>query len=63
LLPTPPHGDAVSVSFGPESVYPTGTSTPLTGYPLGRTSAAILAAFVAVEVAVLPGFILSQEIV
>jgi len=44
LLPTPPHGDAVSVSFGPESVYPTGTSTPLTGYPLGRTSAAIFAA-------------------
>jgi len=38
LLPTPPRGDAVALGFGPESVCPEGTFTPLTIAPFGRTS-------------------------
>ena len=30
LLPTPPRGDAVAIGYGPESVCPEGTFTPLT---------------------------------
>ena len=37
LLPTPPRGDAVALGFGPESVCPEGTFTPLTIAPFGRT--------------------------
>ena len=37
LLPTPPHGDAVALGFGPESVCPERTSTSLTNAPFGRT--------------------------
>jgi hypothetical protein len=38
LLPTPPRGDAVALGYGPESVCPEGTLTPLTIAPFGRTS-------------------------
>ena len=38
LLSTSPLGDAVTVGYGPESVYPKGTFTPLSNAPLGRTS-------------------------
>jgi hypothetical protein len=38
LLPTPPRGDAVALGYGPESVCPEGTFTPLTIAPFGRTS-------------------------
>jgi hypothetical protein len=38
LLPTPPCGDAVALGYGPESVCPEGTFTPLTIAPFGRTS-------------------------
>ncbi len=38
LLPTPPRGDAVAFGYGPESVCPEGTFTPLTIAPFGRTS-------------------------
>src|SRR5262249_51557775 len=37
LLPTPPHGDAVALGFGPESVCPERTFTSLTIAPFGRT--------------------------
>ena len=37
LLPTPPRGDAVALGYGPESVCPEGTFTPLTIAPFGRT--------------------------
>jgi hypothetical protein len=37
LLPTPPHGDAVTFSYGPENVCPKGTRTPLIKYTLRRT--------------------------
>jgi len=38
LLPTPPHDDAVTGGYGPESVCPKGTFTPLTVAPFGRAS-------------------------
>ena len=38
LLPTPPHGDAVTIGYRPESACLTGTFTPLTKPTLGRTS-------------------------
>ena len=38
LLPTPSHDDAVTGGFGPESVYPKGTFTPLTIAPFGRAN-------------------------
>jgi len=38
LLSTPPHGDAGTTDYGQESVCPTGTPTPLTECPFGRTS-------------------------
>ena len=37
LLPTPPHGDAVTVRYRPESVCLKGTSTPPTEYTFRRT--------------------------
>ena len=41
LLPTPPHDDAVTGGYGPESVCPKGTFTPLTVAPFGRASTSI----------------------
>ena len=37
LLPTPPHGDAVTFSYRPESACLKGTSTPPTMHAHGRT--------------------------
>jgi hypothetical protein len=39
LLPTPPHGGAVTFGYGPESVCPEGTSTPLMKCARRRTCA------------------------
>ena len=38
LLPTPPHGDAVSFGYKPESVCLKGTLTPLTLFAFSRTT-------------------------
>ena len=38
LLPTPSHDDAVTGGYGPESVCPKGTFTPLTIAPFGRAN-------------------------
>jgi hypothetical protein len=40
LLPTPPHGDAVTVDYGPESVCPERTFTSLIMYACERTAPA-----------------------
>jgi len=42
MLPIPPRGDAVPLSYGPERACPTGAPAPPTEYPRGHTSAVIL---------------------
>ena len=41
LLPTPPHSDAVTVGYRPESVCLKRTFTSLTIHPAGRTSVGV----------------------